>query len=450
MEVQPVSDLPALATDAYVYGFPLVSDVDEVDRFTRTGMGAMRPAPVNTFSHATQLAGPDDTFVSVNNDTIYSIAMLDLSAGPMIMNVPDTAGRYYVMQFVDAWTNNFAYVGRRATGTAAGRFLLTPPGWTGSVPPGLTRISCPTRAASIVGRWACAGADDLPAVQALQRAVSLQPMGTPAPAVGLPQPDGRADDDLRFFEKMRVRMQAFPPARRDVTYQQTFAQLGLLDAASPYASPDPELAEALRIGMKAGKERIEDRAVCRDSTIQDGWLLAYHAFDYNADFFEIGARSDAEWVIADRAEAYLTRAVAAQVALWGNHAYEAAYAMTFNDGSGKPLDGRRAYTMRLTEPPPVDAFWSVTMYGVPDYYLVANPIDRYSLGDRTPGLHYAADGSLTLHLRPDRPPDAAEAANWLPTPSGPFRPILRMYQPTAAALDGSYVIPPITPVGGDD
>ena len=143
MEAHPVSDLPALATDAYVYGFPLVFDVDEVDRFTRTGMGAMKAAPVNTFSHAAQLAGPDDTFVSVNNDTIYSIAMLDLSAGPTIMNVPDTAGRYYVMQFVDAWTNNFAYVGRRATGTAAGRFLLTPPGWTGSVPPGLTRISCP-------------------------------------------------------------------------------------------------------------------------------------------------------------------------------------------------------------------------------------------------------------------------------------------------------------------
>lgn len=126
--------LTALAAEAYVYGFPLVFDLSQVERFTRDGMGSLAAAPFNAFSHASKLAGPEDTFVSVNNDTLYSIAQLDVSGGPLLLDVPDTAGRYYVLQFVDAWTNNFAYVGRRATGTAAGRFLLAPPGWTARRP----------------------------------------------------------------------------------------------------------------------------------------------------------------------------------------------------------------------------------------------------------------------------------------------------------------------------
>ena len=181
----------------------------------------------------------------------------------------------------------------------------------------------------------------------------------------------------------------------------------------------------------------------------NGWSTAMHMFDYNLDRLGPGTIDSPEWKIADRKKAYATRAVIARAGLWGNHGYEATYNFAWQDENGDDLDGSRAYELTLV-PPPVEAFWSLTMYDFPNFYLVANPIDRYSLGDRTPGLHYAADGSLTLHLRPDRPPDAAEAANWLPTPSGPFRPILRMYQPTAAALDGSYVIPPITPVGGDD
>ena len=117
-------DLAALAAEAYVYGFALVFDLQAVGHFTRDGMGSLAPAPANIFSHAMKLAGPDDRFVSINNDTIYSIAQVDVSGGPMLLRVPDTAGRYYVLQFVDAWTSNFAYVGRRATGTEVGTFLL--------------------------------------------------------------------------------------------------------------------------------------------------------------------------------------------------------------------------------------------------------------------------------------------------------------------------------------
>ena len=164
-----------LAAEAYVYGFPLVFDLSEVQTFTREGMGSLAAAPFNRFSHATQLAGPADRFVSVNNDTVYSIAQLDLGAGPLLLDVPAAGDRYHVLQFVDAWTDNFAYVGTRATGNGPGRYLLTPPDWDGEVPAGTTRIAVPTRVATIVGRWACDGPADLPAVARLQEQLRLSP-----------------------------------------------------------------------------------------------------------------------------------------------------------------------------------------------------------------------------------------------------------------------------------
>ncbi|MEV0324427.1 DUF1254 domain-containing protein [Streptomyces sp. NPDC050658] len=439
-------DLQALATEAYVYGFPMVAGLDEVDRFTRKGMGVIPPAPFNEFSHGSGLAGPDDTFVTINNDTLYSMAQLDLSGGALLLTVPDTDGRYYVLQFVDAWTNNFAYVGRRATGTGAASFLLTPPGWDEPVPAGATRISVPTMVASIVGRWACAGPYDVPAVRELQEATLLEPYWTASgESLGLPAyaytPEG--EPELRFYEKLRSGMAAFPPAAPDVAYQRRFAPLGLLEVQSPYAQAAPELVEALRAGFAAGKEQVEQATRDGRSPEQNGWRLAYHSFDFNADYFEVGTLKDPQWVYTDRELGREVRAAAARAGLWGNHGYEAAYAMTWVDEEGEPLDGSRSYTLRFEKPPPVDAFWSVTMYDVPDYHLVANPAERYSVGDRTPGLVYGDDGSLTVTLQAGRPDDEVSAANWLPTPEGPFRPVLRMYTPRAAVFDGTYELPPV-------
>ncbi|MGW9448603.1 DUF1254 domain-containing protein [Streptomyces sp. NPDC055632] len=176
--------------------------------------------------------------MTVSNDTVYSIAQVDLSEVPLLLHVPDTAGRYYVFQFVDAWTNNFAYVGRRATGTAAGSHLLTGPCWSGKVPEGITRIAAPTAVVSIVGRWACDDPGDLAAVQTLQQATTLEPLDAdmPTPA-GLPAPhDGVDGGELLFFEKLRTWMRAFPPSAAYRAYQERFAPLGLLDEASPYAA----------------------------------------------------------------------------------------------------------------------------------------------------------------------------------------------------------------------
>jgi Protein of unknown function (DUF1254) len=181
-----VSDpLVALATKAYIYGFPLVFNLNEVDGYT-SGAGSLPVnAPYNTFAPARELLGPETTFVTPNNDTLYVIAALDLSAGPLVLHVPDTGDRYYVLQFVDAWTNNFAYIGQRATGSVAGDYLLAPVGYDGPVPAGATLVPVPTTVAMIVGRIAVAGADDLAAVHALQDQFTLVPLSDP-PAGQLP------------------------------------------------------------------------------------------------------------------------------------------------------------------------------------------------------------------------------------------------------------------------
>ncbi len=433
-------DLAELAAEAYIYGFPLIFDLLEVRGFLRDGMASVPAVPFNTFAQAPKLAGPQDRFVSINNDTIYSVAMIDTTGGPLVLSVPDTGGRYYVLQFIDAWTNNFAYVGRRATGTAAGSFLLVPPGWGGDAPAGIGIIEFPTTVGTIVGRWACAGQADQAAVQALQNELSLEPLGALTVLAGIPAP-ADVPPELAFFEQLRTWMQAFPPSEADHVYQQRFAPLGLLDDASPYLGCPAGLASALAEGAGAAQQQIDTRLQAGGlSPVVNGWTLTYHMFDYNLDHLGPGTIDEPAWKYPGRTASYLARALAARAGLWGNHGYEAAYPMTYTDVDGDQLDGRHRYTITFAQDPPVDAFWSITMYDLPDHYLVANPIGRYSIGDRTPGLTRHADGSLTIAIQHDQPWDPS---NWLPAPEAPFRPIMRLYQPRADVLDGSYQIPPI-------
>jgi hypothetical protein len=168
-----------------------------------------------------------------------------------------------------------------------------------------------------------------------------------------------------------------------------------------------------------------------------------HVFDYNLDYFEVGALDDPEFKITDTRTRLATRAGAAKGGLWGNHGYEAVYLMTHQDDHGDQLVGQNTYELTLNPPPPVGAFWSLTMYDNQDYYLVANPIERYSIGDRTPGIVYNADGSLTVTISNARPTDPTALANWLPAPETAFRPILRMYEPDRSVLEQKYTLPAI-------
>ncbi len=444
MESAGTQDPASLAGEAFIYGFPLVFDLEQVDRFTHAGMGSVPAAPFNVFAHAPGLAGPRETFVSINNDTIYSIANVDVSGGPVTLEVPDSRGRYYVLQFVDVWTNNFAYVGHRATGTSAGRFLLVPPDWDGQPPSDVRVIRFPTMLATIVGRWAVSGEADMPAVSELQGALTLTPT---AAGRGLPDADPSVPEDLRFFEQLRVWIQAFPPAPRDIAYQRRFEPLGVFAAESSYTDGTSELADSLRAGLREGREKMETALRHADVPEQNGWQLTYHAFDYNLDFFELGALDDDRWKLPDGPGRYLKRALSARGGLLGNHGYEAAYAMVYVDGDGNELDGSGSYELRFLSEPPCKAFWSVTMYDTPDFYLVENPIDRYSIGDRTSGLHRDGDGALTIVMQHEEPAESERKANWLPTPAAKFRPLLRMYEPDESVFDGRFELPPIVRVG---
>ncbi|WP_354641221.1 DUF1254 domain-containing protein [Kitasatospora camelliae] len=436
----------SLAADAYVYGYPLVAGLSAVEVTAAHGLGPVPPTGFNAFAHARELATPQTRFVSASNDTLYSIAHLDLSGGPILLHTPDTGGAYGVLQFIDAWTDNFAYLGRRATGTAAQTRLIVPPHWHGTPPEGVPVIVSPTVLATVAGRNVCAGPEDLPRVHALQRGLTLEPLEPGGICAGVPEPDPDVPEDLAFLERLRVWTAAFPPSEADLAYERRFAPIALLDEGrSPYLAPEPGWAAALARGLAAGRERVEAATRPSGDEPTGEWAANLHLFDYNLDHLGPGTLDEPGWRIPDRRAAYLTRAVAARISLWGNHAYEAVYATTYQDADGHPLTGARAYTLRFEEPPPVDAFWSVTMYDVPDYHLVENPAGRYSVGDRTPGLRYGPDGSLTLVLQRERPTDPAESANWLPTPEGEFRPMIRLYQPRREVLDGTYRLPPIRP-----
>lgn len=452
MSEENAHELVELAAEAYVYGYPLVFDLSMVETCLHKGFGSMAPAPFNRFTHSDRLADADAHFVSVNNDTVYSIAQLDLSGGPVRLHVPDTDGVYYVMQFVDAWSNNFAYVGRRATGTEAGDWLVVPPGWAGAVPDDVRGvIDAPTGVVTIVGRNACDGPDDLARVRPLQEQLTLTHLEPGEHRTGLPAPDAGVPEALRFFEQLRVWMADFPPSAADRAYQDRFQPLGLLEEGpSPYVPAGPVLVRALTEGLVRGKERVEaaSRPGAGNGAGSGEWSMNPHLFDYNLDRFGVGTIDSPEWKIADREASYLARAVAARVGLWGNHGYEAVYAQTFHDADGAQLNGAHRYELRFEEPPPVEAFWSVTMYDTPDYYLVANPAGRYSIGDRTPGIVYADDGSLTVHISRERPVDPVAAANWLPAPEGDFRPMLRLYMPERSVLDGRYGLPAVQRVDG--
>jgi hypothetical protein len=442
-----------LAAEAFLYGYPLVYGLHEIDAFARGGGRFPVQAPYNAFGHVRALAGPEFKFVSPNNDTCYSIAACDVGNGPLVLEVPDTHDRYYVLQFVDAWSNNFAYIGRRATGTKAARYLLAPAGYDGKAPEGMQVVHTPTGIFIIVGRLAVDGAVDLPVVHALQDALKLTPLSVyqgaaataaeaPASSAGIPGGDERVGEELEWWERFRVLLQAFPPPEADAPFLQICRQLGLLETESPFVNPDPAMAAVLVQGAKAGQAKVEELMMQVHAT-PAGWQNILHLFDYNLDYFEVGALDDPAWKIEDRTKAYATRAVAARAGLWGNHGYEAVYSAVWVDGDGQKLDCAHQYELYLKQQPPVDAFWSLTMYDVPEFYLVGNPINRYSIGDRTPGLRCADDGSLTIYIQRDSPgPD--KESNWLPTPeSGVFRPLMRLYQPKEAILDGSYALPAI-------
>jgi hypothetical protein len=404
----------------------------------------------NCYHHARQLLGAGKSrVVTPNNDTLYSTAWLNLTGEALVLSVPDTAGRYYVLGLLDFFTNPFAHIGRRTTGTDAGRFLVTGPQWRGTVPDGMSHVPSPTNWVWLIGRILIDGPAEIPTVTALQDAFTIHPLsvwraGTAAQAAYQGERfDCRFDVDTtqvlstpHFVRTVNRALAENPPPRREQELVDQFRRIGIgagLETTVLDALPAPE-----RRGVERAIENLP--ASLRDAA---GKSMS----GPGAKPGESGSWNRPEILGPSFGEDYLRRAIVAQKYIGALASVEAMYPMADTDSAGRPLAGSRRYRMHFAagQLPPVDAFWSMTMYSAADYMLVQNSINRYAIGDRTAGLKYDADGGLTIWIA-HAPPTPDRVCNWLPAPPDRFYLTFRAYQPRDEFLNGSYRLPAIESV----
>lgn len=431
----------ALASQAFEYAYPLhemtrMRAATSPRRIQPQGWAGDGPdSPLrwcNTWVHMRKLLGAGGSrVVTPNNDTLYSNAWLDLDASPLVIDVPDTAGRYYVLGLLDMFTNPFAHLGARLHGTGAGSFLVSGPGWQGEVPDVFgaagRHVRAPTRWVWVIGRWMVDGEHDMPAVHALQDALAMRPLaawlagGSAQPLAFDPRCDPQAPmDAAHFAAHVNRALRENPPPAAEAALVARFAAVGLgADCPDAPASAHAALlAEALASGLQ-GLQASDLGGAQRN-----GWTLpALLGNSFGDDF----AR----------------RAAIALKYIGALESREAIYPMAYHDAQGRPLSGEHGYRLHFAagQLPQVDGFWSLTMYGRHDFMLVPNAIDRFAIGDRTPGLRLGNGGSLKIHLQHAMPADAGARANWLPAPPGGFYVCLRAYLPGEDMLAGRHGLP---------
>lgn len=438
----------ALAFSAATWGAPIVT-MYALRYNDAVGPGA-KAAP-NTIWRMEDISTPElsqaASYVTPNVNTLYGFGFLDLAAQPIILSVPDSNGRYYMVEIVDFWTNAFAYVGGTATGYKGGIFALVAPGWRGRLPPEVTRIDSPTRWVLVQPRVHVAGRDDLPAAKAVLDAITVeglaQASGRRAPAVpayhyaapvfsDATQPVSALGfkDPLQFWEILAEAMIENPPPRDQVTaLLPLFRPLGIVPG-KPWdrARVDPATVEAMATiagGIGA------TLALLPSGRLRNGWIWPAPTIgNFGTD--------------------YLTRATTTRNGLTANTPREAIYIGGIAGSDGKPLSGAHRYAVTFIELPPFNApgFWSLTLYSAANNYTVPNPIDRYALGSDDRTLLRNADGSVTIYLQKDSPGPGKEG-NWLPAPAGQYYLILRAYAPGEALLHAqtepdAFPLPPIS------
>ena len=408
---------------AYRYALPLY-EVMRVRYATVFDTGNPHRVAINSFAHKRRLAEAGDRLVTMpNNDTLYSLAVLDLSSGPVRFEVPDTAGRYYSAALMDAYTNNFSIIGRRTTGTHAATFLIAGPGWQGNTPDDAPQlIHSPTNTVLLLVRILVDGPDDVAAVNALQDGFRLT-APHPDAANALVAIAPKANSGGNFVEVVDRALAENPPPGDDAPMLARIAKVGIApDDKTTDRSTVADWNEDFGLAQK-----LLTRAVARPRHLIQGWNYL------PADIGNFGTDYD-------------VRAAVALLGLMALPPEEAMYANGLKDAKGKPLDGAHRYRLHL--PPggvPADAFWSLSLYSAEADgrgYFVENTIHRYAIGDRTPGLKKNVDGSLDILIQ-QQAPDEAQQANWLPAPAGPFRLAMRAYQPRRELLDGHFRYPGI-------
>ena len=422
----------AIGYQAYVVG--AVYARSQILMEKDTNPGAALNAPLNTFNVYPGLATPESVIdFTPNNDTVYGLAWLDLSQGPVLMTIPELSNdRYWTVQATDWALNTFAYVGQRVH-SKAGTYAYVAPGWQGELPAGVTRLESPTNGVFLQARTVVkpeVEADIAPVVAQI-KTYRLQPLNAqakyPAIAPGTPVPNPKLKNpiwqSLEFYTLLNRAWTFGGVRQQDKEVVGQFAKLGI----GPGLTFDPAtLSKAQRNGLLRAAEVAYQRVQSfarENGELRNGWMYATNIGAYGSDRLRASA--------------------VGMMGYGGNIAAEAMYLPAFLDTGSQPLHSDHRYRIHFNADnlPPAEAFWSITLYSRPENQLKANPIHRYAIGDRTPTLKRGADGSVDIYIQRDKP-DGDKAGNWLPTgEKGPIWLIMRMYRPTEKALSGAYVPP---------
>ena len=433
-----------IATEAYIYGYPLVTLEMTRRVTTNTAAPAGLRAPMGQFAHARKY--PPITYRDIpgaNADTLYSSAWLDLRKQPYVLTIPDAEGRYFMIPMLNGWTDVFQSPGTRTTADKSQTYVITGPRWEGEMPKGATRYKSATDMVWIVGRTYTAGTDeDYEKVHAFQDKLSLVPLS--AYGNDYTPPNGKVDPDIdmktstkdqvlkmdaaTYFKLLAALMKDNPPTPADAPMVAQMAKIGLVTGKDwDISTLDPAIAEGVATAPKAALAKIMAHAP-NAGKIVNGWQITMPAGTYGTD--------------------YLQRAFLNLQGPGWNLPEDAVYPIAKVDSEGKPLSGIHRYVIHFAkgEQPPVKGFWSLTMYDA-DGFFVPNPLDRQNLSQRDK-FNFYGDGSLDLYIQKDSPGKDKEA-NWLPSPEGAFGIMLRLYWPNEKApsiIDGSWKPPAVRAV----
>jgi hypothetical protein len=420
-----IEETKAIAEEAFVYGLPLVMNYAVMYEYAVDSKGSQFKAPFNELNSMHRVATPEDTAViTPNSDTPYSVMFMDLRAEPVVLSVPAIPhDRYYSVQLTDGNTFNYGYIGTRSTGTEAGDYMIVGPGWKGETPAGIKKVFTSSTPFSLaLYRTQLLNPNDIANVEKVQAGYKARPLSAflnqPAPPAA-PKidfvPATTEGIKKNYYEYLDAALQFVPESAEDKDVRARIARIGIGPGKTfDFKDLSVEHKAAVLLGMKAGDEKV-DKFLASGMKHVNGWNIG--SFFGDRDFYKNN---------------WLMRAGAAKGGLYGNDAAEAAYPYTRTDEKGETLDGSK-HNYTLTFPagqlPPVNAFWSVTMYDGKSQLLIKNSIDRYLLNSpMLPAMKKNADGSLTLYIQKDSPGKELEA-NWLPAPNDTVYLVMRLYWP---------------------
>ena len=411
------------AVMAWSWGYPIVRMEQVVREYT--DVPSPKPAtsyraPLNQIGWATELATPAaKDMPTANNDTLYMSAVVQLDE-PYVLTVPDLHDRYYVVDVFNMWQELEHYIGRRTTGTKAGKFVFVPPGWKGELPKDATVLKVSTNKIWLWGRMRVSQGEDMAPLHALQKNFHLQSASGKVYKETLQPMPALKNDGLDFFRQLAFAIKSNPVKPQDMGLFGQFSRFGLTEKGFNADNVAPPILDGVKRGVQDAPN-VAVSTLVSTSEVRQGWsyVKGLDDFGYN----------------------YPLRSLVSGPYLGGQGEKEAVYPIRYNDSKGVTLDGANSYTLTLDSEPPVNAFWSITMYDADSKMLVDNALNRYKIGSDTKGLVKGKDGTLKVTISHAKPSDAD--ANWLPAPEHNFYLMFRLYQPKDSVMNGSWKLPQV-------